>query len=276
VTSSDRDYESLTRKQRRESARAERKVLEEAEAATALRRRRLTQLGIVVAIVAAGFVAAIISTNGAGDTKQVAPGSTEAKSTKRMVNALLGGIPQRGDTLGQPTAPVTLQYFGDLECSICKDFALGALPSLIQTWVRSGKLRIEYRSLETATREPEVFRSQQVAALAAGTQNKLWQFVETFYHEQGEEGSGYVTEDYIQGIARQVSGLNLSQWTSARNNTALASQLSADAHAANNVDFNGTPSFLIGRTGGALKTFDDTSPTDPTSFNEAIKKLSQG
>ena len=251
---SDRAGEDLTRKQRRESARAQRRILEEAQAAKAPQRRRLTQLGIVVVIVVAGFVAAIISTNGAGDAKQVAPGSIEARTTEGKVDALLGGIPQHGNTLGRPTAPVTLQYFSDLECSICKDFALGALPSLIQTSVRAGKLRIEYRSLQTATREPEVFNSQQVAALAAGQQNRLWQFVETFYHEQGEEGSGYVTEDYIQGIARQVTALNLSQWNSARNDAAFVRQLSTDTRAAKNVGFNGTPSFLIGRTGGAMKS----------------------
>ena len=108
--------------------------------------------------------------------------------------------------LGNPNAPVTLQYFGDLECPICKDFTLGALPPIIQKWVRTGKVKIEYRSLETATREPEVFKTQQVAALAAGKQNKMWNYLETFYHEQGEEGSGYVTESYLQGLAQQVPG----------------------------------------------------------------------
>ena len=276
MSCADRDEESLTRKQRRGRARAQRKALEEAEAAGAMRRRRLTQLGIVVAIVAAGFVLAVIGTDSPAMTKKVDPGSIEATNTERAVNALVGGTPQSGKALGQPTAPVTLQYFSDLECSICKDFALGALPSLIQTWVRSGKLRIEYRSLETATRGPEVFKSQQVAALAAGRQNKLWHFVETFYHEQGEEGSGYVTEGYLQGIARQVSGLNLAQWTSDRNETALANQLAADAQAANTDGFNGTPSFLIGRTGGTMRKFDYTSLTDPTSFNGAIKQLLHG
>jgi hypothetical protein len=115
-----------------------------------------------------------------------------------------------------PTAPVTLQYFGDLECPVCRAFTIGALPSVIGKWVRGGQLKVEYRSLETATREPEVFRSQQVAALAAGRQNRMWNFVETFYHEQGEEDTGYVTENFIQGIAKQVPGLNLTAWTSER------------------------------------------------------------
>ena len=84
----------------------------------------------------------------------------------------IGGIPQNGNTLGSPKAPVTLEYFGDLECPICKEFTLGALPTLIQKYVRTGKLKIEYRNLETATREPETFKTQQSAALAAGKQNK--------------------------------------------------------------------------------------------------------
>ena len=108
--------------------------------------------------------------------------------------------------LGRPAAPITLEYFGDLECPVCRAFTVGALPSVIEKWVRSGELKVEYRSLETATREPEVFRAQQVAALAAGTQNRLWNFVETFYHEQGEEDTGYVTESFIQGIASRCPG----------------------------------------------------------------------
>jgi hypothetical protein len=43
-------------------------------------------------------------------------------------------------------------YFGDLECPFCKEFTLGALPSVIQKYVRLGRLRIEYRSLIRAVR----------------------------------------------------------------------------------------------------------------------------
>src|ERR1035441_9298838 len=100
-----------------------------------------------------------------GGSKSAAPkvGSTTATKAAQTVNALVAGIPQKGNVLGSPTAPVTLQYFGDLECPICKDFTLGALPTVIQKWVRPGKLQIEYRSLETATREPETFKLQQIA-----------------------------------------------------------------------------------------------------------------
>jgi protein-disulfide isomerase len=269
------DEADLTRKQRREQAREQRKALEEAEAAGAKRKARLTQLGIVVAVVVAVVVVILIATGGGG-AKKVAPHSAEANKTTAAVNTLVNGIPQNGNTLGNPNAPVTLQYFGDLECPICKEFTLGALPPIIQKWVRTGKVKIEYRSLETATREPEVFKTQQVAALAAGKQNKMWNFLETFYHEQGEEDSGYVTEGYLQGLAQQVPGLNLTTWTSDRANPALVTQVATDAQAANNAGFTGTPSFLIGKTGGTPSKLEYSSLTDPLSFNEAIEKLLKG
>jgi protein-disulfide isomerase len=270
------DEADLTRKQRREQAREQRKALEEAEAAGANRRARLTQLGIVVAVVVAVVVVILIATGGGGGTKKVAPHSAAASQTTTAVNKLIGGIPQNGNVIGNPNAPVTLQYFGDLQCPVCKEFTLGALPAIIQKWVRTGKVKIEYRSLETATREQEVFKTQQVAALAAGKQNKMWNYLETFYREQGEESSGYVTESYLQGLAQQVPGLNLTKWTNDRAEPALVNQIATDAQAANNAGFTGTPSFLIGKTGGTPSKFEYTSLTNPAAFNEAIEKLLQG
>jgi protein-disulfide isomerase len=269
------DEADLTRKQRREQARAQRKALEEAEAASVKRKARLTQLGIVIAIVVVVIVGVVIATSGGG-AKKVASGSKAANETVSQVDSLIGGVPQHGNVLGNPNAPVTIQYFGDLECPICREFTLGAFPSIIQKWVRSGKVKVEYRSLETATREPEVFKTQQVAALAAGKQNKMWDFVELFYHEQGEEDSGYVTESYLQNLAQQVPGLSLTQWSADRGDTALDNKVEEDAQAANNAGFTGTPSFLIGKTGGTMSKLEYSSLSDPSSFNEAIEKQLKG
>jgi protein-disulfide isomerase len=266
------DEEDLTRKQRRDQARAQRKAMEEAAAAGAARRMRLTQLGIAVSVVVVAIVVVLIVTS--GSSKSGIPASkAEKNSVTKEIGTLLAGIPQSGNALGSPTAPVTLQYFGDLECPICREFTLGSLPSVIPKWVRTGKLRIEYHSMETATREPETFKTQQVAAYAAGKQDKAWYFIETFYHEQGEEDSGYVTEKYLQGIASQVPGLNLAQWTSDRGDPELANKITTDAQAANNNGFTGTPSFLIGKTGGPMSKLEYSSPSDPSFINENVEKL---
>jgi protein-disulfide isomerase len=262
--------EGLTRKQRREQARADRRALEEAQAAGASRRRRLQLLGGAAVIVVIAVVAVLVASGGGGHTGLAS--TTEEREVKRQVASLLGGIPQSGNALGDPTAPVTLAYFGDLECSICQKFTLETLPVIVDRWVRAGKLRIEYHSMETATREPETFKKQQVAAYAAGAQDKAWYFIETFYHEQGEEGSGYATESYIDGIARQAPGLDLARWHEARGDQKYVAEVEEDAQTANSEGFTGTPSFLIGRSGGALSKL-GTGLLPESTFNSAIEKL---
>jgi protein-disulfide isomerase len=269
------DEQDLTRKQRREQARAQRRELEQAEAASAKRRTRLIQLGIVAGIVAAIIVAILIATGG-GSKTGIPKNSKEVNTTVAEVTSLLQGIPQSGNTIGNPNAPVTLQYFGDLQCPVCKSFTLGALPSLMQSWVRSGKLKIQYHSMQTATREPATFSTQQVAALAAGKQNLAWHYLELFYHEQGQEGTGYVTESYLQSLAQQVPGLNLAAWTAARSDPALAASITSDAQAANSNGFTGTPSFLLGKTGGTLQKFEPNTYTEAGPYNAAIEKLLKG
>jgi protein-disulfide isomerase len=262
----------LTRKQRREQARTERKAVEEASAAQSAQRKRLIQLGGIAGVVVV-IIAIILVATGGGSKGAPAPKSPAANAAAASVTSLLQGIPQKGITLGNPNAPVTIQYFGDLECPFCKEFTLGALPKVIQKYVRTGKAKIEYRSMQTATRERETFQNQQVAALAAGKQNLMWHYIELFYHEQGEEGSGYVTESYLQGLAAQVPGLNLSNWSSARNDSAYANQVISDAQTANQNGLTGTPSFLIGKTGGSLQKFEDSSFGNAGPFESAIEKL---
>ncbi|MGA3361449.1 MAG: thioredoxin domain-containing protein [Solirubrobacteraceae bacterium] len=186
------------------------------------------------------------------------------------IGTLLAGLAQSRNSLGSPAAPVTLEYFGDLQCPFCREFTLAALPSIIQRWVTPGKLRVEYHALETATGEPDVFVAQQVAALAAGRQGKAWDFIETFYREQREEGSGYVTETFLDSIAHHIPALDIAQWTRDRADPDLSGQIADDARAAENAGLRGTPSFLIGRTAGTMTTL---SLSDLRSLDSAVETL---
>ena len=264
----------MTRSERRAQARSLRKQAESEAAAGAVRRRRISLLAATTTAVLVAVVVIAGATGGSNSPPRV--GSRAARAVQTEVDGLLKGIPQRANVLGSPSAPATLEYFGDLECSACQAFTLHSLPTLISMWVRTGKLRVEYRSLETATRDPEVFTLQQVAALAAGAQNRMWNFIETFYQEQGADGSGYVDGAFLQGIARQVPGLDLSTWVSDRGNAAYPKELEADASAANGNGLTATPAFLLGRSNGVLKKFEDASITEPTEFSAAIERTLAG
>lgn len=283
---------------REQAHTAEQKALEEARSREALeqkartrqaraewaRARRAALLGMLerpatlaAILVLAGLVVAgiVILTKGGAHTKEAATSSSSTQATEALATAdsLLAGIPQKGNVLGSRTAPLTLQYFGDLQSAACKEFTLGALPTIILKWVRGGQLRIVYRSLQTTTREPRVFALQQAAALAAGKQNLMWYYVDLLYLEQGEPDTNYVTTEYLGSIARQVPGLNLARWARDINDRALVDQLETDRKTAKSMSLATTPTFLLGETGGRVKELITASLTAPTGFDEAIEHL---
>jgi protein-disulfide isomerase len=181
------------------------------------------------------------------------PASRRNRAAEREVAALLAGIPQQGDALGRPTAPVTLQVFSDLECLTAKGWWVGLLPAIIGRFVRSGAVRIEFRSFKTDTHDARTFLRQQAAAIAAGEQHRLWSFVETFYYEQGKEYTPYATERYLANIAAQVPGLQIARWVRDRRDGRLTERVVNDDKAVRELGFHDTPAFMIGRTGGPMR-----------------------
>jgi protein-disulfide isomerase len=251
-----------SRKEQKEQARAARLAQEQDAAAKAQRTRRLQIFGGATAIAVIVIVVAIvISTSGGGSG--IKPQSATAKAAAKHVNTLLAGIPESNNTLGNPKAKVTITEYGDLECSVCDVLATPASftnpehepgsgweDNLIKTYVRTGKAKLVYKSLETASGgnpDQNAFEQQQVAAYAAGLQGKAWYYIELMYNQQGQEDTGYVTESYLQGIARQIPGLNFKKWMSDRNLSSLKQQVSTEGQQGNAVDGGqgSTPTVVI-------------------------------
>jgi protein-disulfide isomerase len=234
-----------SRKEQKEQARATRLAQQEAAAAAEQRKRRIQIFGGAIAIAVIVIVVAIVISTSGGGGSTIQPESAAAKTALKHVNSVLSGIPQSGNTLGNPKAKVTITEYGDLECSVCDVLATptsftnpeheagsGWEDKLISQYVRTGKAKLVYKSLETASgQNPDTnaFQEQQVAAEAAGLQGKEWYFVELMYNQQGAEGDNYVTESYLQSLAKQIPGLNFKKWMSDRKLPKLQSQLSTDS-----------------------------------------------
>jgi protein-disulfide isomerase len=261
-----------SRKEQKEAARERRLAEERARAEKARRERRLRMLGglLVGTIVVIVVVFAISSGGGAGSAPK--PNTPQAKNAAATVTKLLDGIPQQGNTLGNPNAKVTLTEYGDLVCPICRDFALGTESQLISNEVRAGKVKIVYKALETAseTANNSMFVPSQAAALAAGEQKLGWYYIELFYHEQGDETTSYVTDNYLNGLAAQVPGLKYSQWSSARQSSTLAAQVQADEQAAANAGYDSTPTILIQGPKGSAQPI----VGNPTSYGQLQSAIS--
>ena len=86
--------------------------------------------------------------------------------------------------------------------------------------------------------------------LAAGRQDKAWYYIDTFYREQGREGTNYVNAAYLDRLAGQVPGLNVASWRAALKDASLAAAVRRDALTASALGFNSTPTLLAIGPGG--------------------------
>jgi protein-disulfide isomerase len=262
-----------SRKEQKEQARAARVAEQQAAAASAQRNRRIQIFGGAIAIaVIAIVVVIVISSSASTAPKGATPGiqkGTQAQKLYSSINTLLKGIPQSGNTLGDPTAKVTMQYFGDLECPVCQQFTLTVFPQFVQDQVRTGHVKVEYRSMCTATcdgkmstaQENAVFNRQQVAAYAAGKQNKFWQYAELFYHQQQTEGTGYPTDAWLTSLANEIPGLKAKTWQTDRTDPSLLDEVNADQTFAGKATLPGTPSLIMKGPKGETLVDDGNFPT---------------
>ena len=214
------------------------------------RERRIWLLagaGVVAAIIVA--VAIVISQGGAEDESEPAPPPRVERIAQDRV------------WLGDPNAPATLIEFADLQCPFCAEFATGELPGVIDSYVRDGRLRLELRLL--AFIGPDSERARQVAH-AAALQDRLWDYTDRFYRNQGPENSGYATDAFLQRLARQTPGLDVEQ-VSEDLGTQEAEALSRQAERlARRLEVQGTPSFYLVRDGG------EPEPIEIDQLGEAL------
>jgi protein-disulfide isomerase len=145
------------------------------------------------------------------------------------------------------------------------------LPTLLENYVRPGKLKIVFQP-QTFVGSP-AGDSERAArfALAAGLQNKLWQFSELWYDNQQDESTAYATDKYVRQIASGVQGLNIDMAIRQRNSSQVTGALDRASSYFDRSGFIGTPSFLLGGNGQSLRPLD--ALTEPSQFTGPIDQL---
>ncbi len=252
----------MSNKREREKRREER-LQAEAEAQGEDRRKRLIQLGSAAVFLAIVVVAVLIvvsqSGNGGG-------GGTDISDVSQ-VNGQLKGIPQSGMVLGDPKAKVTLLEFGDLQCPVCAEYSKQVLPQVIDGDVRQGTAKIDFRNFTIIGPQST---PAGAAAIAAGKQGRGWTFVELFYRNQGTEGSGYVTDDFLTALAKAAGVADIAKWNADRKSKSVLHEVAATTAQANNLGFTGTPSFATQTQSGGLNPLG--TPGSATAIESAIQQ----
>jgi protein-disulfide isomerase len=256
-----------SKKEQREQARAEREAREAAERARAQRNKRMFQLGGLLAVVAVVVVVLVVVSSGGSKSKG---GSSKGDATGAQESAqLLNGIPQSGITLGNPKAPVTLIEFADLQCPFCRDYTQKTFPTIVAKYVRTGKIKMVFRNY--AFIGPDSVTAAR-AAESAAQQNKLWNFIDVFYNNQGEENTDYVTDKFVQKIAGAVPGLDVQKLLAGRQDPKVDQAIAEAQQEAQNSGVNSTPTFLIQKGNGAPQKV-NASAFDAGAFGAALDKV---
>jgi protein-disulfide isomerase len=248
----------------REKRREEREAAE-SKASSGDRRTRLLQFsagGVFLAII---IVVVVIIVAGSGGSSG---GNASNLVEKGKVQKLLTGIPQNGMTLGKPSAPVKLYEYGDLQCSACKYYSEEILPEVIENQVKNGKATITFRNFTIIG--PDSIPAGE-SALAAGAQNMSWSYLETWYRNQGGENAGYVTEEFIESMAKYVGIPNLSKFMKEWKSGKYKKQVESTTSQAQKFGFEATPSFAVeGPKSNGFELLG--TPQSSEAIEEAIEK----
>ena len=224
-------------------------------------------LAIAAGAVALAAVAAALAFALTGGSSSN-PSTTSANSTLPDAGSavsLFKGIPQRGNVLGKPNAPVTMVEYIDLQCPVCRAFETEVMPTIVPRFVRPGKVQVIARPI--AFIGPDSARGR-LAALAAGRQNRFFDFSQLLYDNQGTENTGWLDDDFVRAAFASLPGLNVAAAEKARTQSAIADEASRYDAQADADQVRGTPTILVGKRGGKLSEV--VSP-DAANLSAAIQ-----
>jgi protein-disulfide isomerase len=224
--------------------------------------RRIAMWFAGALLLMAALVAAVLI---AGRNDEAQTAGVPAVAAER--DALLKGIPQDGLALGRADAPITLVEYADLQCPYCAEWARNAFPAVVGEYVRSGQVRLVFRGLSFIGLDSE---KALRAALAAGSQDRLWDVVHALYDIQGAENAGWVTDDLLLSLGGP--GLDAKRMVEESRSAAVERELQAATDAAQLAGVTGTPFFQAGPTGGTLQPL-HAKALDAPSFRAELDRL---
>jgi protein-disulfide isomerase len=193
-----------------------------------------TLAAVVVGAVVIGGAWLLTRTPNASGQPIIAPGVTTPPD-----------IPASGRTLGNPSAPVTIDVYSDFRCTGCFAFAVELEPQLVSKYVQPGKAKMVYHDFITID-SGGVTESRDAAnaALCASDQGKFWLYHDwLFANQSAQEAPGYFTIDRLIKIG-QAAGLDMSSFEPCVRNGTHLSEIQAAIKAAPS-GISSTPTIFV-------------------------------
>jgi protein-disulfide isomerase len=221
------------------SGRAQRRLDEEKKSKQ--RKYMLFGGGAALAIIAAVVLIVISQTSNSDESEEnpLLPDVVAAAP-------LSADVQHEGRVLGDPNAPVTLTVWADYQCPFCAQFSTGTMPLVIQDFVTSGKVKVEYMDLPFLDGNTGYGESDMAAEAAACAvdQNKFWEMHDTIYvNHYGENGGAYSAERLKEMAA--ATGLDAEQFNACFDERKYKDEVAAMQNLGEESGVNSTPTLFV-------------------------------
>jgi protein-disulfide isomerase len=229
-------------------------------------------LGGLVLVGAVVGISLAVGGNGSSSAATIPPvGSlTNALPNATAVQREFAGIPQNGLVLGSAKAPLTMVQYIDLQCPGCRAYETAVQPSIVQEFVRTGKLKIEARPI--AFIGPDSIPARK-AMIAASQQNRAFNFAQITYANQGTENTGWLNQTFIEHAAASVPRMNVKRVVDDQDSSFVTDATNRIDAQANADRVSQTPTLFIGKTGSKLNPVSSTATFDAEELAAAIRAL---
>ena len=164
--------------------------------------------------------------------------------------------------MGNKNAKVTMIEFSDFQCPFCKAFFTDSEQKVIDTYVKTGKIKFVYRQFPLVSIHPNAQKAAE-AAECANAQNKFWEFHDVMFQNQdtwAPLAAADAAADFTT-YAGQV-GMDTDQFTTCFQSEKYKKNVDDDVADATAAQVDATPTFFINglRVTGALP-FDQLKQT---------------
>jgi protein-disulfide isomerase len=144
-------------------------------------------------------------------------------------------------TLGAASAPVTIVEYADYQCPFCATWARTIEPQIKQTYIDTGKVRLEWHDMAWMGDES---RDAANAARCAGDQGQFWAYHDLLFASQAGQNTGAFSKARLEAFARQL-GLNTAAFDACVDADKYGDAVQADFAEATRLGISGTPAFFI-------------------------------
>ncbi len=169
-------------------------------------------------------------------------GSSQISVSSSLDNLPQSRLPDGGFVIGEPDAPVTIIEFGDFACPHCQAY-LPAMEQFIDTYVKTGKAKFEFRILPTAGGELTFFIGTVLVCMENQKAGTFWKGYDLLYREAM---AGTYDGNTMRKLASEL-GVN---YADALNCAQNEQQVYTDTALANQLNVHGTPAIRVRNANG--------------------------